>query len=98
MRPAIGPVPGAGSAIRMLCTPLLLDTHAIAPPVGAATRSVGNGVAIMVSIETACRASGAMVITATAASVRTKREMVFMMAMLAHLRSVRAAVGRQDMG
>jgi hypothetical protein len=34
-----------------LCTPLLLDTHAIVPPVGAATKSVGNGVAISVSID-----------------------------------------------
>ena len=64
----------------MLWTPLLLDTQAIAPPLGAEIRSVGNGVAIMVSIDTACRASGAMVMTATAASVRTKRDMVFMMA------------------
>jgi len=30
---------------------LLLDTHAIRPPAGAATRSVGNGVAISVSID-----------------------------------------------
>ena len=36
----------------MLCTPLLLDTHATRPPAGADTRSVGNGVAISVSIET----------------------------------------------
>ena len=80
MRPAIGPVPGVGSAIRMLCTPLLLDTHAIAPPAGAATRSVGNGVAISVSIDTACLASGVVVMTATAATVRTRRVMVFIVA------------------
>ena len=35
----------------MLCTPLLLDTHAMRPPVGAATRSVGKGVAISVSMD-----------------------------------------------
>src|SRR6187402_2900363 len=63
----------------MLCTPLLLDTHAIAPPVGAAMRSVGNGAAMSVSIDSACRASGVVVITATAASVRTRRKVVFMM-------------------
>ena len=62
----------------MLCTPLLLDTHAIAPPVGAAISSVGNGVAIKVSIVTACRASGAMLMTAAAATVRTRRKIVFM--------------------
>ncbi len=62
----------------MLCTPLLLDTHAMAPPVGAAIRSVGNGVAISVSIDSVCLASGAMVMTATAASVTANRVMVFM--------------------
>src|SRR5688500_10647892 len=51
-RPANGPAGAViGSATRMLCTPLVLDTHATRPPAGAATSSVGNGVAIKVSID-----------------------------------------------
>ena len=40
-----------GSEIQMLLTPLWLDTQAMRPAAGAATRLVGNGVAISVSIE-----------------------------------------------
>jgi hypothetical protein len=64
----------------MLGTPLLLDTHATRPPLGAAVRSVGNGVTISVSMLTAagaCAEGCATESTATATKVR--RTAFFMM-------------------